>query len=139
MEIGEQSSLNLVLSIGTNLGGGFEPFGTSDERFTVVGGSVRIIEGLLGLMADRVQSGHQLVALRSQGAGYVLTFLTPSGPTVEVPAEIVILALPFSILRQVEIQVPLPAIKRQAIDQLGYPMFGVAQRNPLRGKGRIFD
>jgi monoamine oxidase len=39
---------------------------------------------------------------------------------VEAKADIVVLAIPFTILRQLEMQVTLPDAKRKAIDELGY-------------------
>ena len=58
--------------------------------------------------------------IESQGSGYSLAFENPFGPTKEVKADIVILAVPFSTLRDVDLRVPLPPVKTQAIQQMSY-------------------
>ena len=49
-----------------------------------------------------------------------MTFDRPKGASRTVGAEIVVLCIPFSILRNIQLQVPLPAIKTKAIQELGY-------------------
>ena len=38
----------------------------------------------------------------------------------EITADVVVLCLPFTILRHIELRLPLPAVKRRAIQELGY-------------------
>ncbi|GIK15630.1 MAG: hypothetical protein BroJett003_05940 [Planctomycetota bacterium] len=119
LETDEQSSLNLIYLIGTDTSGGFDVFGASDERYRVLGGNQQIVERLADAVADQIRLGHRLVAIREHGRTPRLSFETKGGP-VEVEADYVLLTLPFTLLREVEIRAELPAWKRRAINELGY-------------------
>lgn len=120
LESDNQSSLNLIFLIGTDVSQGFQVFGASDQRYKVQGGNDLIARILAGRLGDRVEVGHKLVAIRPQGSGFVLSFDTTGGGTREIAADIALLAIPFTLLREVDIQVPLPAFKQNAIQNLGY-------------------
>jgi monoamine oxidase len=119
LEIGEQSALNFLTFIGTGDTDAFKVFGSSDERFHVRGGNDLIPQRLAGRMDDAIETGHVLEAVASHGAGYRLAFRN-GGASRDVVADQVILALPFTLLRKVRIDVPLPPAKRRAIDTLAY-------------------
>src|SRR5205807_10327624 len=119
-DLGIQSSLDLILVIGTDLSQGFQVYGTSDQRFKVAGGNAQVVQHLAARVADRIEPGHALEAIRPRGSGYLLTFFTTGAAVSEVYADLVILALPFSVLRHVAIGVSLPAIKQRVIRELGY-------------------
>ena len=70
-------------------------------------------------MADAIETGSVLEAVRGDADGYVLGFRR-DGASREVRARQVILALPFTLLRKVRLDVELPAVKRRAIDRLAY-------------------
>ena len=73
-----------------------------------------------GWTQAQLQMEHRLMALKSLSDGrYRLTFSSPGG-TREVKVEHVVLALPFTLLRQVQLEVELPEVKRKAIQELGY-------------------
>ncbi|HEV8694254.1 MAG TPA: FAD-dependent oxidoreductase [Lysobacter sp.] len=119
LEIDQQSALNLLTFIGTEEGDAFQIFGESDERFHVRGGNDLIVQQLGDKVSDAVESGHVLEAIAARGNGYALSFR--HGMTSrEVVARHVILALPFTLLREVRISLDLPAHKRNAIDRLAY-------------------
>lgn len=120
LEAGEQSALNLVLLIGTEPGTSFEVYGESDERYSVRGGNQQIPTRLAQLLEPSLHLGHRLVALRQRGSGYRLVFEQRGAGTVEVDADFVILTVPFTILRELEVRVDLPPVKRRAIQELGY-------------------
>ena len=120
LEAGEQSALNLVLLIGTDPTPTFEVYGDSDERYSVRGGNQQIPNRLAQLLEPSLYLGHRLVALRQRGSGYRLAFERRGAGTVEVDADFVILTVPFTILRELELQVDLPPVKRRAIRELGY-------------------
>jgi monoamine oxidase len=120
LDAGEQSCLNLIFLIDTQLNDGFEIFGESDERYKVRGGNQQITDHLTQLMADRIYREHRLVALRETHHGYRLTFERANSGFVEVQADFVLLTLPFTLLREVELQVALPPVKQRAINELGY-------------------
>ncbi len=120
LEAGEQSSLNLVFLIGTDLTSGFQVFGESDERFKIRGGNQRLTDALAAQLDGQIRMGHELVSVQPAGAGFVLVFQRGPFSTVAIAADIVLLALPFTRLRDVDLRVELPAVKRRAIDELGY-------------------
>jgi monoamine oxidase len=118
-----QSALNLVLMLGPDeLDGDDDPatweiYGDSDERFKVRGGNDRVVSALAALHAGRIEVARPVERLRARpDGGFVLGFAT--GPDVE--ADIVVCTLPFTVLRDLTLDVPLTSLKRNAIAQLGY-------------------
>ncbi|HVG61836.1 MAG TPA: NAD(P)/FAD-dependent oxidoreductase [Hyalangium sp.] len=114
------NSLNLMTFISTDTTK-LELFGESDERYHTKEGNDLFPRRLAEkLDPGQLELEHRLVALKGQSDGrYLLTFSSPAG-TREVKADHVVLALPFSVLRQVDLSVELPVVKRKAIAELGY-------------------
>ena len=139
LDAGEQSALNLVTLIGTSTETGFAPFGDSDERFKVVGGNERVVAELAARLPGQVETGQRLAAMRPTGSGIRLTF--ESGATArDVDADAVVLALPFTMLRDVDTAaMDWPAEKRRAIRELGYgtnaKLFVGTAARPWRAQG----
>jgi monoamine oxidase len=107
----EQSALNLVYLLGgdasTNSGNQpkSEPvLGGGDEKWHITGGNDQLTRGILHrLHGDAVRLSHELIALRGRGHGrYTLTLRHGHG-TRTVTADHVVLALPFTTLRDVEL------------------------------------
>jgi monoamine oxidase len=123
LEPDRQSCLNFLLFIHADRRSKFTPFGVfSDERYHVVDGNDRIVEGLTRALPRPVEHAMLLVAVRRTSGGRVeLTFDTPGG-TVSRTHDAVVLAVPFSTLRKVTLDanLALPPEKRAAIDELGY-------------------
>jgi monoamine oxidase len=139
LDAGEQSALNFIDMIGTDLSRGFEIVGDSDERYKVRGGNQRIVDALAQRLDGQIMLGHRLTSLRSNGRGFAAGFDRRGTGPVDVNADIVILALPFTLLREVDMRVELPAFKRRAIRDLGYGtnaklMYGLLER-PWRARG----
>jgi monoamine oxidase len=137
LECEEQSALNLLTFIGTDADA-FKVFGESDERSHVRGGNDLVPKALAARMDDAIETGHVLESVRSEGDGFVLAF-RKGATSREVRAKQVILALPFTLLRKVRIDVDLPETKRRAIAELGYGtnaklMIGF-DRRPWRDRG----
>jgi monoamine oxidase len=137
LECDEQSALNFLTFIGTDADA-FKVFGESDERSHVRGGNDLVPKTLATRMDDAIETGHALEAVRQDGDGFALAF-RQGAATREVRAEQVILALPFTLLRKVRIDVGLSEAKRRAIAELGYGtnaklMIGFDQR-PWRAHG----
>jgi monoamine oxidase len=119
LEIAEQSPWNLLMLI-DNDPDPFRIFGDSDERFHLRGGNDLLPTRLAERLDGRIETGHRLVALGQEADGsYRLTF-EQGGATREVRAERAVLTLPFTMLREVELDLPLPEVKRRAIAELGY-------------------
>ncbi|MEZ4687755.1 MAG: NAD(P)/FAD-dependent oxidoreductase [Bacteroidia bacterium] len=113
-----QSSLNLTLLISPDTSHGhIALFGESDERYKVRGGNQRIPDALAKKYADHIVLNSPLESLRQEGERYRLHF---GGSSEDVIADFVILALPFSILRQLDMPIEMPEVKRKCIDEIGY-------------------
>jgi monoamine oxidase len=120
LDAAEQSALNLIFLIGTDLSEGFQIFGESDERYKVEGGNQRIVDALADELDGQIELGHLLTAVRPSGNSYRLTFESAGAPR-DVDADVVVLTLPFTLLRQVDLTaLALPAFKTRAITELGY-------------------
>lgn len=119
LETSEQSALNFLFLIGMTTEDGFKPFGDSDERFKVAGGNERVAKELAAFYGKPIQLQHRLVSVADDGTRVTLVF-DANGTTVEAQADAVVLAIPFSILRDVEIRAVMPAVKLRAIRELGY-------------------
>lgn len=118
-----QSSLNLIALIGTDTSTAFEIYGSSDERYLTRGGSQRFPDELARRMPDQLHLGERLVRLTERDGGFRLDLEILGGRTRSVDADHVILAVPFSVLREVDLTgVALPAVKKKAIAELGTGM-----------------
>ncbi len=119
LEIDRQSALNFLLMIDPKTPP-FRVFGDSDERFHVQGGNDRIVTTLAERVASQVETGSVLEAVAQRADGrFTLTFRRDSG-TRTVIARHVVLAMPFTLLRDVQLDVPMSPAKRRAIAELGY-------------------
>jgi monoamine oxidase len=121
LEAGEQSALNLITLISPDVSEGrFDVFGESDERFKIRGGNQRLTDALTRSLEGQIVPDRRLESLRERGGAFELGFRSNAGVSYGVRADLVLLAIPFSLLRRVAIDVDLPSWKRKAIDELGY-------------------
>lgn len=109
----ESSAIQLLFLLPTVDGASVELLGSSDELFTVQGGSGRIIEELARALEGQVQTRKRLTRLEEDEGQYRLTF--NKGERVE--ADYVILAIPFTVLRKVHLNVKLPKGLERFIQQ----------------------
>jgi monoamine oxidase len=118
---GDMSALDLIELTGSNRRSSLAPIPGDDERFHIVGGNDQIVSGMIAqLPPGAVMSGHELVALRANGDGSTTLVFDVSGATVEVRADVVVLALPFSTLRLVDLSLSgLSPGKLTVIDTYG--------------------
>jgi monoamine oxidase len=122
LEVDQQSVFNLLYLIDYELDDdqGFRIFGDSDERYHVHAGSQAVTDGLAARIEERIEREHVLVAVAQDGDRYRLVFETADGD-VEIRAQHVVLATPFTALREVDLAAAgLPAEKLQVIAELGY-------------------
>jgi len=98
------SALQLIFNLPTVQGQQVEVVGASDETFGGEGGSGQLIQAQAQALAGQIQTRMPLQRLEAEGSGFRLGFAT--GPVVE--ADVVILAIPFTVLREVDLQVSLP-------------------------------
>ncbi|MCW6049888.1 FAD-dependent oxidoreductase [Lyngbya sp. CCAP 1446/10] len=115
----EQSALNLLFLIGSEPNS-FELYGNSDERYQIEGGNSQIVNSLADKLSDSIEAGTVLEAITLLPDGRYRVNLRSGQSAFERTYERVLLTLPFSTLRDVKINVPLPQPKRRAIEQLGY-------------------
>ncbi|MBI3696927.1 MAG: FAD-dependent oxidoreductase [Acidobacteria bacterium] len=96
---GVQSSLNLLYLLGFLGPGQLRIFGPSNEKYHVRGGNDQIPAVLAAALGGQIRLGQRLEAIQQNAdASYTLTFRSGRA-SVEVGADQVVLALPFSILR----------------------------------------
>jgi monoamine oxidase len=113
----------LLLFIHADRRSKFHPFGVfSDERFHVVEGNDAIAQRLADSIPGQVSLGHRLVRVRKLGSGRIELAFDVGSRTVEVEHDAVVLAIPFSVLRQVKLDASLglPAWKLAAINNFQY-------------------
>lgn len=126
----ELSSLNLITFIDTDTSKGeFKYFGDSDERYKVKGGNQQVVDKLAFANKDSIVKEHVLTKVDKAGEAYKLTFANGK----EVTADYVIMTIPFTMLRKVELNVEMTPEKKNAIESLNYGtnakmMFGMDKR-----------
>jgi monoamine oxidase len=120
LELGDQSALNLITAMEDEKpGDDFNLFGGSDERYHIAEGNDSVPTRLAQHLKREVELGNWLEAISRNGRGYSLA-LRRDNATKVVDADVVVLAIPFTTLRKVRIEVDLPPLQRQAINELGY-------------------
>ncbi len=122
-EVDDQSSINFLYLFSADVSqGSFDIFGESDERYKIQGGNQLVINKIYQQVQNRVTTERKLVKLSQLANGtYKLWFEKPNGTTQLVTADAVVLAIPFTILRTVDLSgVTLPDWKTNAIQNLGY-------------------
>jgi monoamine oxidase len=122
LEIDRQSCLNFLLFIHADRRSRFTPFGTSDERYHIIGGNQQIPAGLAAGLGGQILYGMKLQRARKTPAGRVELTLRRGSSTVSATHDAVVFAIPFSVLREVTLDASLglPAWKLLAIQNLGY-------------------
>ena len=119
----EQSCLNFLLFIHADRRSKFTPFSVfSDERYHVIDGNDRIVDGLTSGVAGQIELGMSLVRVRRTPAGLIELTFQRGGQTLVRTHDVVVLTIPFTVLRQVELDasLDLPPDKQRAIEELGY-------------------
>jgi monoamine oxidase len=119
-ETNVQSSLNMLYLLGYSGQGQLRIFGPSNEKYHVRGGNDQITDRLADALQGQITRESQLVAIaRNSDGGYRLSFRSGLA-TSTVNADRVVLALPFSILREVDYsKAGFSKLKDTAIRELG--------------------
>ena len=141
LETEDQSSLNMVDFIGTDLSEPFQMFGESDEVFRIKGGSSALIKALLAALENKIEMrlGQRACGARRQGRADRRELRCARRRDHSETFDAVILALPFTRLRQVKglESLDLGEEKLKTIRELGYgtvPRFCLA---PPRACGGV--
>jgi monoamine oxidase len=120
LELGEQSALNLVYLIGSDEPDPFRIFGESDERYHLHEGNDSIANALAEKLGDAVLLGHRLSGLAAADDRVELTLSRNEAVPIKVKADHVVLALPFSVLRNVTVELDWSEEKQDIVANLGY-------------------
>jgi monoamine oxidase len=110
----QSSALQLLFNLPTVDGNQVEVLGGSDEALVVEGGSGQIINKLAIALSGQIQTGMYLRKIQSRRNGFRLTFF----PRQIVDADYVIIAIPFTALRHVDIELDLPYKLRRFINEV---------------------
>jgi monoamine oxidase len=119
----EQSCLNFLLFMHPDRRSTFTPFGVfSDERYHLVDGNDRLIESLTRELPGQITYGSRLVRVHRLSDGRIELTFQQGSRTVIVVHDVAVLAIPFSLLREVELAASLaiPPPQLNAIQKLGY-------------------
>lgn len=137
----DQSALNILYLLGfqpDETGTTLSLFGESDERFHIRGGNDRLPRAIADHLGEStIKFGMQLERIRrASDESYELAFRT-DGRGREVRADIVVLALPFAVLRGLEFaQAGFDERKQRAIRQLGR---GHSAKLQLQFRSRLWN
>ncbi len=124
----EQSSLNLVYLLGFQpVPGNFRIFGSSDERYHIVGGNEQLPQRIAAALGPgTVQLNTALTGIaHNADDSYTLSFNGPGGKFTQV-FDRVIMTIPFSVLRTILTSddayriAGFDTLKQTAVTQLGY-------------------
>ncbi|HWU88318.1 MAG TPA: NAD(P)/FAD-dependent oxidoreductase [Kofleriaceae bacterium] len=120
-EVAEQSAWNLITLIDHAAPDPFRIFGESDERYHTHQGNDALPAAIAHRLADRVYFDHELTRVARSGDAFALTFAHAGGGDDVVLADHIVYALPFTKLREVDLEgAGLSDEKRTIIDELGY-------------------
>lgn len=126
----ELSSLNLITFIDTDTSKNeFKYFGDSDERYKVKGGNQQVVDKLAFANKESILKEYMLTKVSKEENKYVLSFENGK----EVKADFLIMTIPFTMLRNVELNIEMSPEKKKAIETLNYGtnakmMFGMDKR-----------
>lgn len=117
----DQSTINMLDMLDTDVSDGFKVFGDSDERYRIKGGNSKIIEGLEKKIGkDKIALNYEVKKIVEHDDGtYTISFTNDE----EIQARSIVCTIPFTILRKLELDLKnMPTEKRNCIDELGYGM-----------------
>jgi len=99
---------------------GYELFGSDHEVFKIKGGSGALTNAVYQKIKGAVKTGCTLKAItKADDKGYNLEF-DNQGTVATIHADHVIIAIPFTMLRLVKINIAFPAGKLKCINEIGY-------------------
>jgi monoamine oxidase len=108
LEIHKQSCINFLLFIHADRRSKFTPFGVfSDERYHVIGGNQQIPAGLAAGLAKQIKFERMLLDVRKTPAGRIEMTFEHGASTETATHDAVVIAIPFSVLRGVELDASL--------------------------------
>jgi monoamine oxidase len=122
MEITEQSAINFLIMFDApaNEKEDYRLFGEAHEVLKIKGGSMQLTNAIEKRLTRPVNLLHLLTGINADKDGrYTLRFLV-GGKKKSITADYIITAIPFTILRTIELNMAMPAEKKKCIMELGY-------------------
>lgn len=111
----ESSAIQLLFILPVVQGQEVELLSYSDERYFIAGGSSTLTNAMAASLGNSVKLGRVLLGIDPVGGAYQLRFRGQPAVT----ADIVIVTVPNTALRSVELNVPLPTDFRSFVSQVG--------------------
>jgi monoamine oxidase len=111
-----QNCLAFISLLDSNCENGFDIYGESDERYKVIGGNQKVIDALAKKLEGQIEREYLLESLTEKGMEYKLSFQNGK----EIYADFVIMTIPFSVLREVKMNVDMSPMKAKCIKELSY-------------------
>ena len=119
LPLDRQSALNFLLMIDPDPDP-FRIFGESDERYHVHEGNDLIVRTLGDRLSDAIETTTVLESIDRRADGMYVCSLRRGSSSTTAASPHVIITVPFTLLRDVRLNVELPQAKRRAIAELGY-------------------
>jgi len=120
MEAYEQSAINFLIMFTEPGPNGYELFGNEHEVLKIKGGSQHLTNKLHNYLKNQVRLNYTLTNISQSNTNkYNLVFKNKAS-VQHIEADYVILAIPFSILRNIPLRVKMPPEKLNCIYNLGY-------------------
>lgn len=110
----DSSTLQLLYLLPVMDGVHAELLSANDEAWVIDGGSESLVKALCTKLDGHVHTQMALTCIEREGEDYALTFNNQQ----KVTARYVVLALPFTALRKVDIRVPLPESLQRFISEV---------------------
>ncbi len=122
LDITAQSAINFLVLMDPGMKDEFNYSGYSDERYKIKGGNQTVTDQLTKRLQYQLYTDHTLESInyKDEGNKIVMNFIKPGGGTTEILADYVIMTLPFTILRDIKIDLKFSPQKRKAIKEMGY-------------------
>ncbi|MBD0335879.1 MAG: FAD-dependent oxidoreductase [Cyanobacteria bacterium Co-bin13] len=114
VEPNQSSALQLLFLLPAVENGQIDVISSSDETYLIKAGNSQLISALSDVLSGQIQTCKRLASIHSQAASLRLTFSDFSS----VEADYVIMAIPFQVLRHVDIQVELPTQLQRFIHEV---------------------
>ncbi|MES2339374.1 MAG: NAD(P)/FAD-dependent oxidoreductase [Pseudomonadota bacterium] len=123
VEPAQASALELVFNLPSVEGRRIDVLSRSDERFQIAGGSSALVAAMTKRLAARIVTYRRLTRVDPRGSGVRLTF--SNAETFDASA--VIVTTPAAVMSKVAYGIPLPALWRQFISDVGLGLNGKVQ------------
>ena len=143
MEASEQSAINFLMMFvpPSDTEKGYELFGDDHEVFKIKGGSGALTHALHQQVKEEVKTGFSLKGISKGDDKYYSLEFDHEGRSKTVKASHVIICIPFTMLRRIKLDIPIPVGKLRCINEMGYGnsskfLIGVTKSKPWRVHGQ---